>query len=49
VGNQVVTESGVRGEIRASLSSGDVSVKFKELVAEGEKVFLFIYKRLRSE
>jgi selenocysteine-specific elongation factor len=49
VGKQVVTASGVRGEIRASLSLGEVSVNFKEPVTEGEKVFLYIYKRLRSE
>jgi selenocysteine-specific elongation factor len=49
VGNQVVSASGVRGEIKASLSSSEVSVKFKEAVPEGEKVFFYIYKRLRSE
>ncbi|MCW4009859.1 MAG: selenocysteine-specific translation elongation factor [Candidatus Bathyarchaeota archaeon] len=47
VGNQVVTASGVRGEIRASLSPGEVSVKFKEPVSEGEKVFLCLYKKLK--
>jgi hypothetical protein len=49
VGKQVVTASGVRGEIKASLSIGEVAVNFKEPVPEGEKVFLYIYKRLRSE
>jgi hypothetical protein len=49
VGKQVATASGVRGEIRASLSMGEVSVNFKEPVSEGEKVFLYIYKKLRSE
>jgi selenocysteine-specific elongation factor len=49
VGNEIVTATGVRGEIRASLSSGEVSVKFKESVPEGEKVFLSIYKKLRSK
>jgi hypothetical protein len=49
VGKQVVTASGVRGEIRASLSSGEVSVKFKEPVPEGEKVFFYAYKRLRGK
>jgi len=47
VGKQVVTASGVTGEIRASLSPGEVSVKFKEPVPEGEKVFLYVYKKLR--
>ncbi len=49
VGKQVVTASGVRGEIKASLSPVEVSVKFKEAVPEGEKVFLYIYKRLKRE
>jgi selenocysteine-specific elongation factor len=49
VGNQVLTTSGVRGEIRASLSSGEVSVNFKEQVLVGEKVFLHVYKRLRNK
>ncbi len=49
VGNQVVTLSGVRGEIRASLSTGEVLVRFKEPVPEGEKVFFYIYKKLRVE
>jgi selenocysteine-specific elongation factor len=48
VGKQVVTASGVRGEIRASLLPGEVSVKFKEPVSEGEKVFLYIYKKLKN-
>ena len=47
VGKQVVSASGVRGEIRASLSPGEVSVRFKEPVSDGEKVFLYIYKKLR--
>jgi len=47
VGRQVVTASGVTGEIRASLSPGEVSVKFKDPVPEGEKVFLYLYKKLR--
>jgi selenocysteine-specific elongation factor len=47
VGNQVFTASGVTGEIKASLSNGEVSVKLKEPVPEGEKVFLYIYKRLK--
>jgi hypothetical protein len=47
VGKQVVTASGVTGEIRASLSPSEVSVKFKEPLPEGEKVFLFIYKKLK--
>jgi selenocysteine-specific elongation factor len=47
LGKQVVTASGVRGEIKASLLSGEVSVKFKEPVSEGEKAFLCIYKKLR--
>jgi selenocysteine-specific elongation factor len=49
VGKQVVTASGVRGEIKASMSAGEVLVKFKEPVPEGEKVFLYLYKRLKSE
>lgn len=49
VGKQVVTASGVRGEIRASLASGEVSVKFKEPVPEGEKVLLYAYKKLKSK
>ena len=47
VGNQVFTASGVTGEIKDSLSNGEVSVKLKEPVLEGEKVFLYIYKRLK--
>ncbi len=47
LGKQVVTASGVTGEIKASLSSGEVSVKFKESVSEGERVFLYIYKKLK--
>jgi hypothetical protein len=47
VGKQVVTASGVTGEIRASLAAGEVLVKFKEPVPESEKVFLYIYKKLR--
>jgi len=47
VGEKVVTASGVTGEIRASLSPNEVSVKFKEPVPEGEKVSLYIYKKLR--
>ena len=49
VGKQVVTASGIKGEIRASLSPGEVSVKFKEPVPEGEEVFLYIYKKLSIE
>ncbi len=49
VGKQVVTVSGVKGEIRASMSSGEVSVIFKEQVPEGEKVFFHIYKKLKIE
>jgi selenocysteine-specific elongation factor len=49
VGKQVAAASGVKGEIRASLSLGEVSVKFKEPVSEGEKVFLYAYKKLRSK
>ncbi len=49
VGKEVVSASGVRGEIKASLSPSEVSVKFKEPVSEGEKVCLYFYKRLRSE
>ncbi len=49
VGMQVVSLSGVRGEIRASLPAGEVLVKFKELVSEGEKVFLNVYKKLKIE
>ncbi|HTY76009.1 MAG TPA: selenocysteine-specific translation elongation factor [Candidatus Nanoarchaeia archaeon] len=45
---QVVTASGARGEIRASLSSGEVLVNFKEPVLEGEKVFLHVYKKLKG-
>ncbi|XES77072.1 MAG: selenocysteine-specific translation elongation factor [Candidatus Bathyarchaeia archaeon] len=48
VGQQVVTTSGIRGEIRVALSSGEVLVKFKEAVPEGEKAFLYAYKKLRS-
>ena len=47
VGKQVVTASGVTGEIKSSLSAGDVSVKFKGLVQEGEKVFCYVYKKLK--
>jgi selenocysteine-specific elongation factor len=47
VGKQVVSASGVAGEIRALLSQGEVSVKFKEPVSEGEKVFLYVYKKLK--
>ena len=47
VGNQVVTASGFKGEIQASLSLGDVLVKFKEPLPVGEKVFLYVYKKLR--
>jgi selenocysteine-specific translation elongation factor len=46
VGKQVVTASAVSGEIKAPMSGGEVSVKFKEPVPEGEKVFLYIYKKL---
>ncbi len=49
VGKQVVTASGVRGEIKTSLSPSEVSVKFKEPVPEGEKVFLYIYKELKRD
>jgi hypothetical protein len=49
VGKEVVSASGVRGEIKVSLSPSEVSVKFKEPVSEGEKVCLYFYKRLRSE
>jgi selenocysteine-specific elongation factor len=49
VGKEVVSASGVRGELKASLSPSEVSVKFKEPVSEGEKVCLYFYKRLRSE
>ena len=49
VGKQVVTASGVKGEIKTSLSPDEVSVKFKEPVPEGEKVFLYLYKKLGSE
>jgi selenocysteine-specific elongation factor len=49
LGREVVTASGVRGEIRDSLTSGEVSVKFKDQVPKGEKVFLYIYKKLRSK
>lgn len=45
VGKPVVAASGVRGEIRASLSLGEVLVRFKESVLEGEKVFLYAYKK----
>jgi len=47
VGKQVVTASGVTGEITASLSPSEVSVKFKEPVPEREKVFFYTYKKLR--
>ena len=47
VGKQIFTASGVPGEIRASLSPSEVSVKFKEQVPQGEKVFLYIYKKLK--
>jgi selenocysteine-specific translation elongation factor len=49
VGKQVVSASGVRGEIKASLSPSEVPVKFKEPVPEGEKVFLYVYKKLRID
>jgi selenocysteine-specific elongation factor len=49
VGKQVVNASGVRGEIKASLSQGQVLVKFKEPMPEGEKILLYVYKRLRSK
>jgi len=49
VGKQVATASGVRGEIKASLSPSEVAVKFKEPVPEGEKVFLYAYKKLKSK
>jgi hypothetical protein len=49
IGKQVVTASGVRGEIRGSLSQGEVFVKFKEPVSEGEKVLLHIYRKLKIE
>jgi selenocysteine-specific elongation factor len=49
VGKQVVSASGVRGEIKASLSQGQVLVKFKEPMPEGEKILLYVYKRLRSK
>jgi selenocysteine-specific elongation factor len=44
VGKQVVTASGVKGEIGEPLSPSEVSVKFKKPVSEGEKVFLYSYK-----
>jgi len=47
LGKQAVTSSGVTGEIRAALSPNEVSIKFKEQVPEGEKVFLHVYKKLR--
>jgi selenocysteine-specific elongation factor len=49
VGKQVVSASGVRGEIKASLSQGQVVIKFKEPMPEGEKILLYVYKRLRSK
>ncbi len=49
VGQQVVTASGVRGEIKSSLLKGEVLVKFKEPVSEDEKVFLYVYKKLKIE
>jgi selenocysteine-specific elongation factor len=49
VGKQVITASGVTGEIRAPLPLGDVSVNFKKPVPKGEKVFLYSYKKLKSE
>jgi selenocysteine-specific elongation factor len=49
IGKQVVTASGVTGEIKASLSPSEVSVKFKKSVSEGEKIFLNIYKKLRTK
>lgn len=48
LGKEVATASGIRGEIRTSLSQGDVLVKFKEQVPEGEKVFVYIYKKLKK-
>ncbi|HYA78597.1 MAG TPA: hypothetical protein VEF91_07775, partial [Verrucomicrobiae bacterium] len=47
IGEKVVTSSEVTGEISAFLSLGEVSVKFKEPVPEGEKVILYAYKKLR--
>lgn len=49
VGEQVVTASGIRGEIKSSLASGEVLVSFKEEVPEGAKVFFYIYKKLKSK
>ncbi len=49
VGTQVISLSGVRGEITASGSSGEVKVKFKGPVSEGEKVFLYAYRKLTSK
>lgn len=49
VGKQVVTASGVRGEIKSSLASGEVLVRFREEVPEGEMVFFYIYKKLKSK
>jgi selenocysteine-specific elongation factor len=49
VGKQVITTSGVRGEIKASLSLGEVSVNFKEPISEREKVFFYVYKKLKSK
>ncbi len=49
VGKQVATLSGVRGEIKAVLSPTEVSIRFKEQVSEGEKIFLYIYKKLKIE
>ena len=47
VGQQVVSASGVTGEIKATVSPAEVLVKFKESVSEGEKVFLYLYKKLK--
>jgi hypothetical protein len=48
VGKQVVTPLGVSGEIVAFLSSGEVLIKIKERVYEGERVYFYIYKKLKS-
>ncbi|MCW4006446.1 MAG: selenocysteine-specific translation elongation factor [Candidatus Bathyarchaeota archaeon] len=49
VGKTVVAASGIKGEIKAPLSSGEVLVKFKEPVPENEKVFLHTYKKLKGK
>jgi len=49
VGKQVATASGVKGEIKVSLLQDEISVKFKEPVSEGEKVFLYVYKKLKIQ